>query len=104
MAKYPITSVPGVWVYLHGPAPWKTAPRAAFRGRQELDLPEIYTPVRSNPGDTPVRHQATCTKHTHRGRGRASGSSSGQTLVPCRPQGGFPHQPHTPTRACRELT
>ena len=49
MTKYPITSVAGVGVYLHGPAPWKTTPRAAFRGRQELDLPEIYTPVRSNP-------------------------------------------------------
>ena len=27
-------------------------PRAPFQGRQELDLPVIYTPVRSNPGET----------------------------------------------------
>ena len=100
MAKYPSTSVPGVWVYLHGPAPWKTAPRAAFRGRQELDLPEIYTPVRSNPGETPVGHQATCTKHTHRG-GKGKRKQTNPRAVPT--PGRLP-PPATHTHTCVQGT
>ena len=100
--RLPITLLQ-VWpvcVYLHGPAPWKTVPCAAFRGRQELDLPEIYTPVRSNPGETPVGHQATCTKHkfgTHDGRHRRRRRQ--QTLDAEPTPGSPPHPTHTPTRA-----
>jgi hypothetical protein len=41
--------------YVHATSsPPGKLPRAPFQGRQELDLPVLYTPMRSNPGETPL--------------------------------------------------
>ena len=96
MAKYPSISVAGVWVYLHGPAPWKTAPRAAFRGLHELDLPEIYTPVRSNPGETPIWPPGHVHKtHTQGGEGERKQTNPRAVPTPGRLP---PPATHTHTR------